>query len=173
MGEKRFKALFICLLTLVFLAGCTVRTYTVTKERPDQNLVQGNRGYIGGSAPAVDPDRKTTKEQKVVEIEWRTPIKFERLKNPQENAASVSDELIGYEAPAASYTDQDVVKDSSDAVTSDTRTYKVEKNDTLQKISQKLFGTTKRWNEIYKLNKDKLKSPDKLYSGQTILVPGN
>lgn len=42
-------------------------------------------------------------------------------------------------------------------------TYTVERGDTLQIISQKLYGTTKRWKEIFLLNEDKL-------SGESIKV---
>jgi nucleoid-associated protein YgaU len=49
--------------------------------------------------------------------------------------------------------------------------YKVQKGDTLQKISQKFYGTTKKWQKIYEANKDTLKGPDKLYPGRTINIP--
>jgi nucleoid-associated protein YgaU len=49
--------------------------------------------------------------------------------------------------------------------------YTVEKNDTLQKISNKFYGTTRNWPKIYEANKDVLRSPDKLYSGQTLKIP--
>lgn len=35
-------------------------------------------------------------------------------------------------------------------------TYATEEGDTLQKISQKIYGTTKRWKEIQLLNEDQL-----------------
>jgi len=49
--------------------------------------------------------------------------------------------------------------------------YTVQKGDTLQKISQKFFGTTKKWYKIYEANRDVLKSPDKIYPGQVINIP--
>ena len=49
--------------------------------------------------------------------------------------------------------------------------YTVQKGDTLQKISQKYFGTTKRWMKIYEANKDTLKGPDKIYVGQVLNIP--
>ncbi|MDD5574911.1 MAG: LysM peptidoglycan-binding domain-containing protein, partial [Candidatus Omnitrophica bacterium] len=49
--------------------------------------------------------------------------------------------------------------------------YTVMPNDTLQKISQKFYGTSKRWKVIYDANKDVLKSPDKIYAGQVINIP--
>jgi len=49
--------------------------------------------------------------------------------------------------------------------------YTVQKGDTLQKISKKFYGTTKKWQKIYAANQDTLKGPNKIYPGQTIDVP--
>jgi len=49
--------------------------------------------------------------------------------------------------------------------------YIVGKGDTLQKISQKFYGTTKKWVKIYEANKDALKGPNKIYPGQSINIP--
>ncbi|MCX7662077.1 MAG: LysM peptidoglycan-binding domain-containing protein, partial [Candidatus Omnitrophica bacterium] len=43
--------------------------------------------------------------------------------------------------------------------------------DTLQKISLKFYGTTKKWKRIFNANKDIIKSPDKIYPGQVINIP--
>ena len=49
--------------------------------------------------------------------------------------------------------------------------YKVKKGQTLQEISKEIYGTTKKWKKIYEANKDKLKSPDKIYAGQILNIP--
>ena len=49
--------------------------------------------------------------------------------------------------------------------------YTVQKNDTLQKISHKFYGTTRKWGLIYKNNKGIIKSPDKVYPGLRIKIP--
>ncbi|MCM8797444.1 MAG: LysM peptidoglycan-binding domain-containing protein [Candidatus Omnitrophica bacterium] len=51
------------------------------------------------------------------------------------------------------------------------KNYTVQKNDTLQKISKKYYGTTKKWHQIYEANKDILKTPDRLYVGQILKIP--
>ena len=50
-------------------------------------------------------------------------------------------------------------------------TYKVVPGDTLGGISQKLFGTSKHWQEIYALNRDKLPRPAALRPGMELRVP--
>lgn len=55
------------------------------------------------------------------------------------------------------------------AVTSST--YTVVANDTLSKIAQKLLKDANRWREIYDLNKDLIKNPNKIYPGQVLKIP--
>jgi len=52
------------------------------------------------------------------------------------------------------------------------RTYVVHKGDTLQKISKKYYGTTKKWRRIYKANLKTLSNgPDKLQPGMKLVIP--
>ena len=43
--------------------------------------------------------------------------------------------------------------------------------DTLSKLAKGHLGDAKRYMEIFNLNKDKLKDPDKIMAGQTIQLP--
>ncbi len=51
------------------------------------------------------------------------------------------------------------------------RTYTVRKGDTLSEISQKLLGTSKRWEEILSLNDDKLDEATDIAIGMTLKIP--
>ena len=51
------------------------------------------------------------------------------------------------------------------------QTYTVQKDDTLQKISKKLFGTYGKWYKIYEANKDKIKNPNILKPGTVLTIP--
>ncbi len=51
------------------------------------------------------------------------------------------------------------------------KTYTIQRGDTLQKISQKLYGTSKNWMRIYEANKGKIKKPDVIVVGTTIRIP--
>lgn len=46
--------------------------------------------------------------------------------------------------------------------------YLIKRNETLQKISQNIYSTTKRWFQLYQHNKDLIKDPDIIYAGFTI-----
>jgi hypothetical protein len=57
------------------IAGCVVRTYPVTRDRIDQDLSAGNRGYLKGQIPESleAKERKTTRTTQTVEIELGKP----------------------------------------------------------------------------------------------------
>lgn len=51
------------------------------------------------------------------------------------------------------------------------RTYVVKKGDTLQKISEKFYNTTKKWRRICDANKKVIKDCDKLEPGTKLVIP--
>lgn len=167
------KKLYFLLLGLSFLAaGCVVRTYPLTRDRVDQELT-GNRGYIQGTAPAAEAMVKpTTRTTRVVEIELHSPIKFDRA--PKVKPAAAAEPVAAPEESYSSegnkgYIAQSIIPEVEEP--QQFQNYTVQKNDTLQKISLKFYGTTKNWNKLYEANKDVLKSPNKVYPGQTLRIP--
>jgi len=170
---KRYMATMSLSVLFVFiLSGCVVRTYQVTKDRVDQNMSEGNRGYMKGQPPkGSETERKMTRTTEVVEVELRSPIKFE--KKPKVKTVDAPQEAQvpgnqGYMTQSDALTAREAEPVSS---AGNFEKYTVEKNDTLQKISQKFYGTTKKWLKIYEANKDVLSSPNKVYPGQVINIP--
>lgn len=51
------------------------------------------------------------------------------------------------------------------------KNYTIKKNDSLWKIAKEQLGDGNRWREIYELNKDVIKNPDRLKAGKIILLP--
>lgn len=51
------------------------------------------------------------------------------------------------------------------------KTYTVSKGDSLWAIARKHLGNGSRWQEIYNLNKDKIKNPNLIYPGQILTMP--
>ena len=49
--------------------------------------------------------------------------------------------------------------------------YTVKKGDSLGGISKKVYGKSKYWRKIYEANQSTLKSPDRLYVGQKLVIP--
>lgn len=165
-------AVVLCLAFI--LSGCVVRTYPVTRDRVDQDLSAGNRGYLAGEIPEGEQaeERKATRTTQVVEVELYPPIRFEKMPKPAPVEKSgliekTEDQKLwgnrGFitPGPASEIVEQPLAFEQ----------YTVQKNDTLQKISQKFYGTTKDWAKIFQANKDILKGPNKIYPGQTINIP--
>ncbi|MCD6134792.1 MAG: LysM peptidoglycan-binding domain-containing protein [Candidatus Omnitrophica bacterium] len=180
------KKIYILGVGVLFLvSGCLVRTYTVEKPRTDLE-VRGNRGYIAGGEKkeqAVSSSRLgKTRKYTVVEIELGKS-KREIKKETSEKASLSQSQPPLSEVPATSNVEEEVVfKESTSSKKEEEKTgftneqpeykmYTVKKNDTLQKISRRFYGTTRRWLKIYKANKDILKSPDRVYPGQVLKIP--
>ena len=51
------------------------------------------------------------------------------------------------------------------------RTYTVEKGDTLSRIAKEMYGDAGKYPVIFEANKPMLKDPDKIYPGQVLRIP--
>lgn len=172
------RSIVYCLLSIVFLSGCLTRTYTVVRDRVDQDI-PGNQGFISGSVPAdyqQAPKKFTTRKTRVVEVEFGKPLESENVK-ASEAGATPQPQLTAQEG-SLEVTDSGLESEPaiSEALESKEapeipETYVVQKNDTLQKIAQHFYGTTKKWTKIFEANKEKLKYPDKIRPGQVIKIP--
>ncbi|MDD4879779.1 MAG: OmpA family protein [Candidatus Omnitrophica bacterium] len=52
-----------------------------------------------------------------------------------------------------------------------TREYIVKKGDTLSSIAKKELGNPGRWKNLYEINKDRIRDPNKLRAGSRIIIP--
>ena len=154
----------LCSILFFIISGCVVRTYPVIKDRVDQDLSTGNRGYLFGK-PAVieEKPRSSTRKIQVVELELHE-LKFGK----ESKKPSVPSSIAPKEVTATTAVIAAPVGPSQAVVM---KRYTVRKGDTLQSISKKFYGTTKRWKEIYNVNRQVLKSPDEIYPGQIIEIP--
>lgn len=180
---RRSFLLILCALLTVSLTGC-IKTYTYEAKRVDQDLSHGNRGVIMGDEDVATAERKSTRTMIGIDVELpagedykgrREVVKERPL--PEKKIAAAEEEVI-IEKPerfvgeeVQGFEDEQWVKGSAGTPAAEGTTYKVEKGDTLQKISRKFYGTTKKWPEIYEANKDALKHPSKIYPGQVIRIP--
>ncbi|MFC1674768.1 LysM peptidoglycan-binding domain-containing protein [Candidatus Omnitrophota bacterium] len=175
------KGILFCSLILCFavaLSGCVVRTYKLTRDRVDQDLASGNRGFIKGTA-AEPGERKTTRDTQVTEVELHNPFKFFGRKTAQPEVMDPADEIPMIEEFELDGT-QESIRNRGFLIESEApevekivklQKYTVEKGDTLQKISKKFYGTTRKWSKIFEANRAILSSPDSVYPGQVINVP--
>jgi len=160
-----FKLAGICVLaSTMALSGCVARTYNLTRDRIDQDLspASGNRGYLMGQAPEAK-ERATTRTVRVFEIELGK-AKKSNVSCPATTPLATNTNIEETTTAAPQET-------LNETPTQGFEKYTVAKNDTLQKISKKFYGTSKKWMKIYNANKDVLRAPDKLYPGQTLNIP--
>lgn len=166
----------ILIFSAIVLSGCVVRTYSLTKDRVDQDLNRGNMGFLKGSVPQEEKtkERKRTRTNRVVEFEFRAPLKFETLPRQDETRKEPQPEAQERVISGnRGYISQNPVPEITipEAASGTTEKYTVQKGDTLQKISVKVFGTSTKWYKIYQTNKDTMKTPNKIYPGQVLNIP--
>jgi len=162
--KKNILWLLLGLIFVVIASGCSVRTYSALKDRVDQDLTTGNKGYLTGQVPQTmeSKERSSTRTTYVTEIELPVLSKLGAKSKPKAEQ----------EAPPVSVSSAQAQSQKTLAAVSENfKKYKVINGDTLEKISKKFYGTTKKWIKIYEANKDKLKAPDKIYPGQIINIP--
>jgi nucleoid-associated protein YgaU len=183
---KTGKLFYLSVIIFTFiLSGCVVRSYKLTRDRIDQDLAGGNRGIVKGETPPEPTDRKPTRTTRVVEFEFQPLRKFEKkpaAKPAEKPAPEAGIEDTGtagnrgyitqsYSPPAELTGAPPEMSEKLPMQAAGTQKYTVQKGETLQKISRKFYGTSRKWYDIYKANKDKLKGPDKIYPGQVIDIP--
>jgi nucleoid-associated protein YgaU len=129
-----------------------------TVRTKDKDLY-GNRGYVHG---VISPEKEVyvpgeAGEQVPIDAE-KSSSRMGPLRMPQivySEPSSSGANIAGLGAGGLAQKDY----------------YIVQKGDTLQKISEKFFGTTRKWNSIYQANKNILKSPDRIRAGQKLVIP--
>ncbi len=190
------RLLTYSLLFLGFiLSGCVMRVIPQDRDRVDQEI-KGNRGVLIGDPSSV-PTVKRRKTRKVYNIEIELPTRdtdrakrkdytldgnrgYIQTKDVAEKKEKTSTKqkgtvrLKGLGVPERSQTVFKAPKSrkATDATKEkEQKVYIVQKDDTLQKVSDKVYGTTKRWMKIYEANKDILESPEMISPGQKLVIP--
>jgi nucleoid-associated protein YgaU len=181
---KRWYLLILCLVLGFALSGCSnVKTYTYEVDRVDQDLSRGNKGYIMGEGDEEIPERKPTRTMVGVDVELPPSKEYKARKEGLEEEIArkepVRVEEIEEEEPVVTLTvppmppgapaEEPVEKQEVFRV--EEQTYTVQKGDTLQKISMKFYGTTRKWPIIHEANADAIKHPSRIYPGQVIVIP--
>ncbi|MFC1666240.1 LysM peptidoglycan-binding domain-containing protein [Candidatus Omnitrophota bacterium] len=191
---KRF-VVYSLTIGVFILSGCVMRVIPREVDRVDQEM-KGNRGMLRGETSALPrTQRKKTKRVYDVEIELSSRLDAEMSENylkgnrgflkrkdiPEKKSRPAKKErtpsvTLKKSVPQVIYQEPIVTKERTGKgarveVQEEQKFYIVKKGDTLQKISQAVYGTTKKWNKIYEANKDVLKNPDSINPGQKLVIP--
>jgi hypothetical protein len=116
----------------------------------------GNRGYLIGKAPAAT--------EPVVEQMQPQPLA------PTEPTTTAVVTPPPAAPPAITIVESEPPKLAKPARPT---TYVVKKNDSLWKIAGKIYRNPLKWVKIYRANKDKIKHPNRIYTGQVLKIPPN
>ncbi len=162
------KLLFLA--GIIMISGClTMRTYTKKEPRKDLEI-EGNQGCLSGECKQEPKENRLgdTRTISVVEVEFgSSEIKKGTIGEGAVRGEAVEEEISFPEVEVAEIV---VEEELASGEEKEIQYYVVQKSDTLQKISRKFYGTTRKWNFLYETNKDVLKSPDKLYPGVEIKI---
>ena len=187
-----------CAASKINIPKYEVKAYLQDKPRVDQEIT-GNAGYLVGKPKKdVSINRKRTRKIFVVEVTEKDSIPpyvidmdADRKKSP--SSAVGSKESFKYkqekkqtkvipvypsqiQIPSFDDIDETNTEKEEDVSLSANSTgkvvnYKVEKDDTLQKISKKFYGSYSKWPRIYKANRSQIKNPNFLKPGIILKIP--
>jgi len=198
MHKNMFKGAAL-LLGLIGVIGCAsggsgveVRRYIEVKDRLDQDMGQGNAGFLSGEPQPEDRStiRKTRKTY-VLEVSSGDPVEQDTVvvEEPDESMDDGYDSESRYDAyeeyetdnyievsgdEAAAYDGFDSLEDTKSLYnlpTPSATEYTVKKDDTLQKISKKFYDSYSKWPKIYEANKGVIPNPDRIKPGTVIQIP--
>ena len=174
-----FVVAFAVMLTIAGCGGVRSRFYAVDRPRVDQANM-GNAGYIGGTKKdgGSIAERST---RRIYVFEFDKKKKPEVAKDTGKTVDTSSPQVtepvktsergitlpyIGDDEPAA-----DTGSSNEASGVAAGMPYTVVKDDTLQKIAKKVYGSYGKWTKIYDANKDKIKNPNFVKPGTVIMIP--
>jgi len=164
---------------VVLAAGCQATVHQVKVDRVDQNLTDGNRGYLVGKPPA-EGERSATRDITELEVQLPShqPPSGARAAAPaaapaeEASASAATEELASPSAPT--FTRSIVAAPSAEASTpaaGPMTTYTVRKGDSLSRIAKKVYGNGRLWQRIYDANRNQLPNANTLRPGMVLKIP--
>lgn len=187
LGEGRFqnsrrKVVFtlagaaLALLFFLFLIGAFRSEEEITSEKETTTAVASELGDLQARVEKLEQQLLGTNATPIRPATQEVPTQLND--NPLKQliaAAATEDQIINepdMPEPAQSYAPPvEQVAPPAPAAKLAPKTYVIQKGDTLSKISQKFYGTTKKWKSIYDANRDKINNINNLKVGTQIVIP--
>lgn len=178
------RLLIVAVAMSSVLSGCLLRFRTVEKPRTDLG-VSGNAGCLQGKCKDVAKPSKLSDKRLISVLELELGKNKKKIAKEQKELDARKGQVEDYKAnlnraidsqePLIDEDEEIVfepsVLDKETVASNGVQTYVVQKGDTLQKISQKFYGTTKKYLYLYESNKDVMKTKDSLRVGQKLTIP--
>ncbi len=152
-------------------AGCKGPQLAVRPLSPKEKewIKAINKSYPRWKAPGHPPPMKyhTAPDQREQPEKQTGPDTAPSAEKQQQTPASKAQPTEGMEfVPVGDAGDSQQPRSAQKP-----KHYKVKKGDTLTGISQKFYGTPKKWRKIYNANKQKLTAPSQLSPGMKLNIP--
>lgn len=173
--------------TTTKLPNATAQTGTSARATPGHSeKVRSTITDISTFEPLAPPDAETKKEQTHAATEKeKTPDAAPQTKLPEakkfvpptrlpfanRNASAAHHKTSAPEASTGTQTKPAKLTETSGELDTETRSYQVRKGDSLEKISTRIYGNSKRAGDIFAANRSTLASPDALREGQELVLP--
>ncbi|MFO0874919.1 MAG: LysM peptidoglycan-binding domain-containing protein [Phycisphaerales bacterium] len=161
--------------------------------RPEDVVANGRGSSSGPAGGIVDPLRSApihvvkkgetlygiAREQLGNGDRWKEILEVNKLKDARALAEGMKLTMpatVSVQAPEALAKPVVAMNDRAGGVgaradDAKVREHTVKDGETLSSIAQKLLGTTSRWQELYQLNKDRIKNPDDVSPGTVLKLP--
>lgn len=177
------RLLIVAIAMSSVMSGCLLRWRTVEKPRTDMD-VKGNAGCLQGDCKKEPKKSKLSDKRLISVLELEIGKSKKKLAKEKEALAKRRQQVADYKSNLGKSVDvtevsvsedEEIVFDDSivqqEELVDGPQIYVVQKGDTLQKISKKFYGTTKKYIYLYENNRDILKSKDSLRVGQKLTIP--
>ncbi len=142
--------------------GQSVKSYMLEHGVADERIKIISRGKLDALAPVTDLEG------------------MQKDRNAQFMVAEVEEVMMPYpdaiqESGAKPVEDGKYMVEKEENIESETKVstkeYVTKKGDTLWKIAEDVYGNGRKWNNIYRFNKDKISDPNRLKAGVRLTIP--
>ncbi|MBU0895669.1 MAG: OmpA family protein [Candidatus Omnitrophica bacterium] len=142
--------------------GQSVKSYMLDRGVADERIKIISRGKLDALAPVTDLEG------------------MQKDRNAQFMVAEVEEVMMPYpdviqESGAKPIEDGTFMVEQEESIESEakvsTKVYVTKKGDTLWKIAEDVYGNGRKWNNIYRFNKDKISNPNRLKPGVRLTIP--
>lgn len=142
--------------------GQSVKSYMLDHGVADERIKIISRGKLDALAPVTDLEG------------------MQKDRNAQFMVAEVEEVMMPYpdvlqESGAKPVEDGTFMVEQEESIESEakvsTKVYVTKKGDTLWKIAEDVYGNGRKWNNIYRFNKDKISNPNRLKPGMRLTIP--
>jgi outer membrane protein OmpA-like peptidoglycan-associated protein len=142
--------------------GQSVKSYMLSHGVTDDRIKIISRGKLDALAPVTDLEG------------------MQKDRNAQFMVAEVEEVMMPYpdviqESGVTVVEDGKYMVEKEESIESETKVstkeYVTKKGDTLWKIAENVYGNGRKWNNIYRFNKDKISNPNRLKAGMRLTIP--